>query len=187
MSDGYFLALRKCSASSYSEAGKEIATTLFASLLPIWLGLVITVVLSREGASRELVFDFLTRNEALMVSAALVGPLIYTISRKYGDVPKTLTIRFPYGLLFILLAFAICLTAAAMYGLSVAAVTVNDGTVHPTNEYLDKASFMYLSGLALIMSIAVLFFVSALRNDMDRPAPQVMVDEMQKFRKAYDK
>lgn len=173
MSTQIFSALRACSRTSFADAGKEIATTLFASLLPIWLGLAFTAVMSKKGASSALIVDFLSSNEALLVSAALVGPLIYTISRKYGNFPRSLSFTFPYGLLFLLIAFCVCVVAAGMFGLTTAGPNYK--------KLLDPNSVVWMSAISLIVSVITLFFVSALRNQLDNGAPQKMSEDTEKF------
>jgi hypothetical protein len=174
-----FHAFRSCGRSSYVDAGKEIATTVIASLLPLWLGLITAAVL-KDGSPRLLLKGFLQSNEALLVSAALVGPLIYTI-KKYSDFPYSRNFNFPYGLFFLLTAFVVCVIAAGLFGVSVAFSGSGSGSADEYIGHINPNVTFWISVVVLPFSILILFLVSSLRNQLDTGATQEMRNDTDKF------
>src|SRR2546423_458868 len=108
--------LQRCRRKDYVEAAKEVFATVVLAALPVWLGAILMMLIPKASVGHY-VGDFLSSGEALLISAALIGPSIYIITKKYGSLPKSLTIHFPQGWFLVLLWFAICMTITAIFGL----------------------------------------------------------------------
>jgi hypothetical protein len=164
----------QCTLEDYVDAIKELLTILFFSFMPIWLGLLFASI-SAKGTIDGFVKTFLNSGEALLISAGLVGPLIYVLTKKYGDLPRSLTMRFPQGWFFTLSIFAICVIAGAVFGAErgMAPQTIADQSRSTGGELLSK--------VMLIASIVIVFLVSAIRNHLDRGAPEAMRADTNRF------
>ena len=108
--------LQRCRRQDYTEATKEVIGTVLLAILPIWLGAAFMVLIPRASVGHY-VGDFLSSGEALLISAALIGPSIYVITKRYGDLPRSLTFHFPQGWFLVLLWFMICMIITAIFGL----------------------------------------------------------------------
>src|SRR5689334_7475381 len=111
-----FRDLQRCRRKDYVEAAIEVFATVILAGLPVWLGAILMALIPRASVSHY-VGDFLGSGEALLVSAALIGPSVYIITKKYGDLPKSLTIHFPQGWFLVLLWLTICMIITAIFGL----------------------------------------------------------------------
>lgn len=110
-------------------AAKEVVVATVFSLLPIWL--YPTLLFFADQPFWETVRSCLVRGELYLYSAALLGPLIYSVSKRYGaegdnvgdtpvaerGFPRVLSLRFPYGDLFSVIAIVVCVIAAGVFAL----------------------------------------------------------------------
>lgn len=170
---------RNCSRDDFMEAAKELCVLIIFAGLPVWLGLVISLLSKGDGTTAHFLHDFLGSGEALLISAALVGPLIYIITRKYGDLPETLTIRFPQGWLFVVLIAIICVIAAATFGFD---RVFRQAATNPCGaSVFEESSIRIFSCSILSVSILIVYLVSVLRNYLDRGAAAIMRTDTQDF------
>jgi hypothetical protein len=180
-------AVKDCAKSHYQEAAKETLATAVTALLPLIFGICTAFVL-KNGAPGRVTSSFFESNSALFVAASLAGPLVYTISKKYGKLPGTITFRFPAGLGFLAIAALVCFSASIMFTLSVAYTGSGDGTASEYSSYVNIEVVRWISAVILLVSFVVLFFVSTVRNMLDEsPAPaNVMRQDTENFRKQWD-
>src|SRR4051812_27237636 len=99
--------LLRCRAKDYGEAAKEVGTTFLLALIPIWLGGLVMFLIQRASVT-QYIADFMVSGEVLLISAALIGPNVYIVTKRYGDLPKSLTIHFPQGWFLIVVSLVIC-------------------------------------------------------------------------------
>jgi hypothetical protein len=83
MAISLYEGLRGCSRTDYAEAGKEALFTLLFSFLPILIGILFGAMSTRVGAVADVVNNFLSGTNALLLAAAIVGPLLYALNKKY--------------------------------------------------------------------------------------------------------
>ena len=115
--------------TSRKVAAKELSIASVFSLLPIWLYPLL--LFFADQPFWETVKSGLIRGELYLYSAALLGPLIYSVSKPYGTAfgdssntqdsertfPLKLSLQFPYEALFSVIAALVCAIAAAVFAL----------------------------------------------------------------------
>jgi hypothetical protein len=169
---------RNCTRDDFVEAAKELFVLVVFAGMPVWLGIIFSA-LSKEKSVNVFFLEFLSSGESLLISAALVGPLIYIITRKYGDLPAAFTIRFPQGWLFVVLIAIICVITAALFGFD--RVFRQTSIEHGHSSVFDESSMRAFSFGVLSVSVLIVYLVSVLRNYLDRGAPAIMRSDTQSF------
>lgn len=170
--------LRRCRRKDYVEAAKEVFATVLLAVLPVWLGAVVLMLIPRASVGHY-VGEFLSSGESLLVSAALVGPSVYIITKKYGDLPKSLTIHFPQGWFLVLLWLVICMTITAIFGAQRIYAQVAHGGPEPV--LFDVASMQTFSSIVLVLTIASLYIVTVFRNFVEDGAAAEMHSDTADF------
>lgn len=174
---------RNCTRADFAEAAKELAVLIVFAGMPVWLGFVISALSKGEKSVSMFVLDFLASGEAFLISAALVGPLIYVITRKFGDLPEALTIRFPQGWLFVVVIVVICIIAAALFGFD--RVFKQKSAEGSLSSMFDEHAMQIFSFFVLFLSISVVYLIGVLRNYLDRGAPDIMRNDTASFLKEW--
>lgn len=162
-------AQKKCFRGA---AGDLVVTTIF-SLFPIWFYPLVTKI-GYGLPFWDNAISFANDGELFLYSAALVGPLIYSITKNYSDdedekapnaqngkikkynpFPRLNTIKFPYGSWFVIISIFICLFAAFLFGtLRLNATPVL--STPPDRETLFTASiFIYLFTISCFYCVNV--------------------------------
>lgn len=163
--------------SNFLDAIKEFISLVVASFLPVWLGILFNW-LSPEASVRKFVLEFLSSGEALLISAALVGPLIYILFKRYGNMPKGLSLRFPLGWFIVSSILVISVVSAGVFGYKSA--TIGADNIAPENLLL-------LSSAMLVASLIILFIVYVIRNNIEGSTSEIMRTETSEFLKAWDR
>jgi hypothetical protein len=176
---------RNCTRDDFTEAAKELLVLIVFAGMPIWLGLMISAVSKGDKTVSSFLHEFFASGDALLISAALVGPLIYVITRKYGDLPESLTIRFPQGWLFVVIITIICIIAAALFGFD--RVFKPDPGGGGRSSVFDEKSMRAFSFGVLFLSISIVYLVGVLRNYLERGAPAIMRNDTQEFLREWGK
>lgn len=152
--------LLHCRRKDHVEAAKEVIATVLLALLPVWLGAILMALIPRASVGHYL-GEILSSGEALLISAALIGPSVYIITKKYGDLPKSLTIHFPQGWFLVTLWLAVCMLITAIFGLQRIYAQVAS-SAH--DSLFDVPS---MQGLSCVNDdIAVLFDIGSRRADI---------------------
>lgn len=174
--------LRRCRSQDYVEAAKEVFATVLLAVLPVWLGAIILMLIPHVSVAHY-VGEFLSSGEALLVSAALVGPSVYIITKRYGDFPKSLSIHFPQGWFLVLLWLVICMLITAIFGLQrIYAQVALHGNDHASPAPLFDAQAMQgFSFFILLVSVVSLYVVTVFRNFTDDGAAAEMRSETADF------
>lgn len=178
---------------------ETIIGTLF-STLPIWFfPLVISNMIKGSPSTGELMYNSVKRGDLFIYSAALMGPLIYTITKNYaqladekssdrtsdnaGPVEETasvfgrITFEFPYGAAFVITAILVCMVAAISYGISNLSEFPNSGLTL-SSEFLVRSSFY-----VYIFSLVCLFSVSTYREELSTLSKNLPEDERDFFKR----
>jgi hypothetical protein len=170
-----FARLRACSSEDFVEARSEVFVIVLSALLPMWLCIFLALFSLKVNALTDFVKSYTTTGDALLTSCALIGPLTYVLWRQYGELPSHLTMRFPYGLGLSLSVLAIWAISGSAFGYS-----------RNASPLLNGSSTTLLSLFVLFFSIAVLYFATVLRNNIDRiDASVLMHDEQEDFVKEF--
>lgn len=165
----------KCSPKDFKEAAVELGITTIFSTLPLWaLPLLGPFIFKTDVSFTEQVVATISGGELLVYCAALVGPLIYIITRRYGEIRSKsespsnskfsnrfgLVIAFPHGTAFILFSAAICLLAGFVFSLMKNPALSNDATK------LNVDGIFWTSIVLYLFSLYCFFSASAYRNAM---------------------
>lgn len=163
--------LAHCNAEDFSEAATELFIVMFFSFMPLWLGTFIAPALSGWANVPNMWWQFLTSGDALLLASAIAGPLIYALFRRYGELPKSLTLRFPYGKYIAISLIAVCVIAAAIYGGNGASAS---SQVDSSGLSAPNSIMILYSVFLLTFSIILFFLTSSFRNRLSRAAPEIM-------------
>ena len=166
------------SKESFGLAFRDLFITTIFSLLPLWL--YPTIVNAGFGEPfLDTLRTFVMGGEFFIYSAALFGPLIYAITKTYGEetsdhggtarnqrgvFPKIRSIQFPYGVWFILISIIVCCFAAIFFGIMRAKTSV----MLPVKP--DEETLVLVSGLLYIFTLSCVFCVSVYRVNLENAA-----------------
>src|SRR5437879_5520328 len=80
----------KCSFSDFREAWAELCITTIFTTMPLWImPLVGPIIFKTDTSFFGHVEKSIDEGELFIYSAALLGPLIFIITRKYGEISKS--------------------------------------------------------------------------------------------------
>ncbi|MCB8881952.1 hypothetical protein ACELLULO517_17035 [Acidisoma cellulosilytica] len=180
--------LSYCSRDEISDAIIEVVVATIFSTMPLWLLPLLSHAIFKVAVSA---WEGIRTGELFLLSAALVGPLIYIITKGYGvrnsdsvsgHPLKLYSIRFPYGAGFIFVCFAICiLSSFAFFVLRNPLFSQNE-----LSTFIDYNSVANVSIITFLFSTLIFFCATAYRNSMDHPAAQMAKSENDFVRKWED-
>lgn len=166
-----FRDLSYCRRRDYLEASKEVVITVLCSTVALWLGVIFAWVSPTYHVSHYL-DTFILSGEFLLLSTALVGPIFYIITKRYGsDLPAPTSRYFLQGWLFIVLALFVCLIASAIFGYNRVSSPVGNAA---HGGSLNFGPMAWLSVIMFVLSTLILFLVITIENFMDDGAVEVM-------------
>lgn len=128
------------------------------------------------------------RADLFIYSAALIGPLIYSITKDYAEIKddeevkknnrfRGITFKFPYGSLFFVFSIVVCMIAAFCYGISLL-------STFPASNITISGGFLVKSSIIVyIFSLACLFAVSVYRNELEDLNKDLSSDEREFMKK----
>ena len=180
------------------QALNDIGITTVFSLFPIWLYPIFSHIALLGGTSfLANVKGAIWEGELFIYSAAMVGPLIYAITKKYSDPsdkrdrPKdqkgsylfNRKYEFPYGPLFTILSMMICVFAALSYGAIKAIGSYN------LNIPLDREALFQFSILMYLFTLSCFYCVLVYRLNLETAAAAFGedTDELDKEWKSHAK
>lgn len=172
--------LTRCRARDFVEAAKEVISIFLLAIIPVWLGAVVMMLIPRASVGHY-IQEFLTSGEALLVSAALAGPSVYIITKKYGDLPKSLSVHFPQGWFLIIISLAICMITSAVFGFQRGYSQIESRHT----DLFDPALMSNLSLAILSATFATLYIVTVFRNFVEDGASLEMHSETNDFLKQW--
>lgn len=172
-----------CSRRDLKEAATEVIVATAFSTMPLWLLPVLSTPFFRSPVTG---YEPIKTGELFLFSAALVGPLIYIITKNYAErTGRTergfldFSIRFPHGASFIYACIAICLLSSfAFYVLR--------------NPLLQDTKFLGLinydgvvtaSWITFAFATGVYFCATAFRNSLEDIGGRLKSDEIDFLRK----
>lgn len=157
---------------------ETLTTTVFASM-PFWILPLFGYFLFHP---RPAIGDAVQRGEGLIYASALLGPLVYVITKRYGRFnlriassngsATPLSMSFPYGGLFLTITAITCVAAGFAF-----AITQQAGS-HQTD--LDLAGAKALSWILISGSTIIFFLVTAYSNmleDLEKNKADMIVEE----------
>jgi hypothetical protein len=112
---GWFQRFDACSATDFGEAAIEVGVICLSAFIPLWAGLGIFALMTTPGAVGQYGMSFMTSGEMLLISCAVIGPMLYLLTKKYGNLSDNLTLRFPYSTGFSVLIVLIWFIAGGVF------------------------------------------------------------------------
>lgn len=152
------------------DSSEEFAFLFFFGLMPVWLGTVINYVVGKDVT--VYLKSYLYSGEALLISAATIGPLIYLIFKDYEKRQDGFSKSFPGSRVLALTILVICLVSACILGLKSGGVSVAS---------MSADALWFVSFVITLVSILVWFAVITIKNSLEYAAPQVMRQDTTDF------
>lgn len=149
---------------------EEFLFLLCFGLMPVWLGAIINYVLNRSV--HTYLATYLYTGEALLISSATIGPLIYLIFKDYEKRMDGFSKSFPGSRLLGLTILIICLVSASILGLKNGGVNISPQSSN---------ALWIVSLLVSAISTIVWFAVVTIKNSLETAAPQVMRQDTDDF------
>jgi hypothetical protein len=180
---GQLLDARK---SSIKSSARELIIATIFSTLPIWFfPIIISQALEGTPGILDQIFRSVERADLFIYSTALVGPLIYSITKNYIELDQTskegifgkISFEFPYGMSFIVISPIICMFAAFCYGLS------NLSTFDNFELIISKEFITFWSITIYLFSLFCLFAVSVYRAELENVSKSMTSDEQDFLKK----
>lgn len=168
---------------NWRESFKEAFVTLFFSLMPLWLGLLIVKLLTIADGTSGFIAKFASSSDLGILSASLLGPMLYMMFREDSDTSEqTIVPRFPSGLWFTMSTVACCIVATVIYCFNY---------VSGLQKYFDAdgtiISFVKPETVALVswslfgLVVALIVCASTIRNSMETRSAGMMSADTQDF------
>jgi len=157
---------------AWRDALIELFVILFFSLMPLWLGLLITGILTFPENRPTFLEKFASSSDLGIISAALLGPLLYAIFRDDGAMVRDrFSAKFPSGLWFVIGILLCCLVATVIYSLTYVsgARAFFDQQGHYI-EFVNAAAVRTLSWLVFVVAILLVLSLATIRNSMGSAA-----------------
>lgn len=167
---------------SFKDGAMELGVATLFSLLPIWLYPVLVAMLT-DQLLWDAVRSCVARGELYLYSAALLGPLIYSISKRYGPDGDDesdaqggqghhfWSLRFPNGGLFSVIAVLVCTLAGAAYAWMRA---VEQGSL---SLPIDETQTLQASVWVYVFTLSCMFCVLVYRLDLEDIPDRMRSDE----------
>lgn len=151
---------------------KDMIISLLFSLLPIWFFPLILTFFSNSPSYMENIITSIGQGDLFIYSSALIGPLIYSITKQYGEkeenddgrksrFPITLTIKFPYGTTFFIISILVCMIAAICFGL------LRFQSLQIISATLQGEAFLYTSIVIYVFTLSCMYCVSVYRLELE--------------------
>ncbi len=140
---------------------ETLTTTLFA-MMPFWVLPVLGYFLYQPKPGLDAA---LRKGEGLIYAAALLGPLVYVLTRRYGrfnllsserKVASPLSMSFPYGGLFVTITALSCAVAGFAFA-----------SMQRSGAGIDQNGVRLLSWIMMIGATLIFFLVTAYSNMLD--------------------
>ncbi len=167
------------------EASKEVAITVGTATLPIWFFPLMGLFLFSPSISLQLLEHSISNGELFLFATSLVGPLIYILFRVYDPRDTSFKAKyktslvFPNSLLFAVIIFLICITAAAVFGLQ---------KINPdfSASKISNTGYIILSAIIFVVSVVSLLIATKSRNELvSESPPQQMREEENDFAERF--
>jgi uncharacterized membrane protein len=156
----------KCSARDFGDATAEMLITTFFSTMPLWImPLIGPLIFDTRLSFYDHLLSTIRGGELFVYCAALVGPLIFIITKRYGETSRennrfSFTIAFPHGVLFVLTSALICIFAGFAFGLMKNPLF---GTAESSIKF-NLTGIFWTSIVVYFISLYCVFAASAYRN-----------------------
>jgi len=175
--------LRSATWPNWREAFKEIFVTLFFSLMPLWLGLLIVKLLTITGGTSQFITKFASSSDLGILSASLLGPMLYMMFREDNDSSGNRIIPgFPSGLWFIMATVACCIVATVIYSFTyLSAIHAFFDKGGAVITFINSETVTQTSWTLFSVVVVLILFASTIRNSMETQPARMMSDDTQNY------
>ena len=168
---------------NWRESFKEAFVTLFFSLMPIWLGVLIVKLLAIGGGTSAFIAKFASSSDLGILSASLLGPMLYMMFREDTDASEQRIVpRFPSGLWFIMSTVACCIVATVIYSFTYVSSLKKyfdvDGTII---TFVNPETVAFVSWSLFGLVVILIICASTIRNSMETRSPGMMSTDTQDY------
>jgi hypothetical protein len=175
--------LRSASWPNWREALKEIFVILFFSLMPLWLGVLIVNLLTITDNTSGFIAKFASSSDLGILSASLLGPMLYMMFREDNDDPgRKIIPGFPSGLWFIMVTVGCCIVATVIYSFTylsgIHAFFDRHGMVV---TFVNANTVAMTSWMLLAVVVTLIICASTIRNSMETQPPRMMSADTQNY------
>jgi hypothetical protein len=165
-------------AKSRRAAFTELAFGTIFSTLPIWFfPILASSFINNSPAFSDNVYSSINQGDLYLYSSALVGPLIFAITKNYaswdGDNGSQnasrfgkLTFEFPSGMWFFLISIGICTLAAICFGI------LRFSNMGLLSAQIKGDNMLTVSIVLYIVSLVCLYAVSVYKNELENFSAQ---------------
>lgn len=160
----------------WREALKELFVILLFSLMPLWLGLLIVGLLSLPYDAFGFLGRFASSSDLGLISASLLGPLLYVILREQGSITgDKISTQFPNALWFVLVIFLCCLIATVIYNFTyVSGLHIFFNSKGQPINFVNVGFVTYVSIIIFSISIFLVLAVAVIKNTIATGSPGIM-------------
>jgi len=148
---------------------EEFVYLLIFGLMSVWLSSVIQLLFG-SGIFSHL-GDYLYSGEALLLSVASIGPLMYLMLKNYDPRAGGFSRSFPGRSFLAPIIIVICLISAGIFGVKNVSETL----------ITSKDVLWAISLFVSIVSVIVWMAVTMIRNALDDAAPRIMRQDTEDF------
>jgi len=168
-----------CGSQDYTQAAVEVLIVCISAFLPLWAGMLVFSITDMTGSVAKYGNSFMMSGEMFSIACAIIGPLIYVVTKKYGHLADPLTLRFPYSTSFSIFIVLIWFTSGCVFVLIKATELFHV-------EIVDADALWSLSLTVTLAAVAILYFATVFRNFIDRiDAGRLMHDDQERFVKEF--
>ena len=168
---------------NWRESFKEVFVTLFFSLMPLWLGLLIVNLLTITDGTSGFIAKFASSSDLGILSASLLGPMLYMMFREDKDTEdRTIIPTFPSGLWFIMSTVACCIVATVIYCFNYVSslqkyFDVKGGLI----TFVNPDTVALVSWSLFCVVVVLIVCASTIRNSVETQSARMMSDNTQNF------
>lgn len=175
--------LMTASWANWRESFKEAFVTLFFSLMPLWLGLLIVNLLTIAEGTSGFIAKFASSSDLGILSASLLGPMLYMMFREDKDASdQRIVPRFPSGLWFIMFTVACCIVATVLYCFNYVSGLRKYFDEHGSLiGFVKPETVAIVSWLLFFLVVILIVCASTIRNSMETRTPSMMRTDTQDY------
>lgn len=175
--------LMTASWANWRESFKEAFVTLFFSLMPLWLGLLIVNLLTIAEGTSGFIAKFASSSDLGILSASLLGPMLYMMFREDKDASdQRIVPRFPSGLWFIMFTVACCIVATVLYRFNYVSGLRKYFDEHGSLiGFVKPETVAIVSWLLFFLVVILIVCASTIRNSMETRTPSMMRTDTQDY------
>lgn len=169
------MSLESSSASRpWSRALKEVSVNAIMGLAPVWMGLLISAVMSSDTLSASLVTN-LARGDLFLGATTIVAPVALYLTAKRLDIEPPFTVHFPGGIAYLVTLIILFTASVILFVIKrLKDMSIIGGGVQET-------LFLTTSVGLFLASVILAFFVTMTRFWIDQTDASMFRENQSEF------